>query len=112
MNERVATTPRPPFPAVSIRRQRVQRRVATHRAVVGDAWTNFEQASVEAQAKVHRVIDWTRTLSAIAALIAAGIALRRVATRGHAAPAVRAVALASFLRRVVPTARKLFSPYP
>ena len=44
------------------------------------------------------------------ALIAAGIAFRRVATRGRAAPALRAVALASLIRRVIPTARKLFSP--
>ena len=112
MNEREPVNARAVLPAVSIRRQRVQRRLAMHRAVIDDAWASFEQASVEAQAKAHRVIDWTRTLSAIAAVIAAALALRRVATRGKAGPALRAVALASFLRRVFPNARKLFSPSP
>ena len=109
MNAREVVDARITSPAVSTGRQRVQRRVALHRAVIGDAWASFEEASVETQAKAHRVIDWTRSLAAIAALIAAVVALRRIATRGKAGPALRGVALASLLRRVVSTARRLFS---
>ena len=100
------------LPPVSIRRHRVQRRVALHRPAIAAAWTNFEAASIEAQAKAHRAIEWTRSLSAIVAVVAAVVALRRVARRGNAGPAMRAVAAAGLLRRFVPVFRKLFSPYP
>lgn len=83
-----------------------------HRPTIATAWTNFETASIETQAKAHRVVNWTRGLSAIAAVVAAAIALRRVATRGSTRPTMRAVAAAGLLRRFVPVFRKLFTTYP
>ena len=100
-----------PRPA-SLRRREAQRRLAEHRAAVRAAWADFEGASVVAQARAHRVVDWTRTLSAVAGVAGAIVAIRRMARRGATRPALRTMAAAGILRRLLPTAYQLYLRRP
>lgn len=100
--------PRPP----ALRRREAQRRLAEHRAAVRDAWAEFEDASVAAQARAHRVVDWTRTLSAVAGVAGAIVAVRRMTRRGATRPALRTMAIAGILRRLLPTAYQLYLRRP
>ena len=100
--------PRPP----TLRRREAQRRLAEHRAAVRDAWAEFEDASVAAQARAHRVVDWTRTLSAVAGVAGAIVAVRRMTRRGATRPALRTMAIAGILRRLLPTAYQLYLRRP
>jgi hypothetical protein len=68
---------------------------------------NFENAAVLAQARAHRVVDWVRTLSGLAAVAAAILAIRRMTRHGGAGSAMRTVAVAGVLRRLLPTAFQL-----
>ena len=93
-------------------RQQAQFRVAANRASVAEAWADVERETVVLQARAHRAIDWTRTLSALAAIAGAIVAFRRVALRRSAGPALRAVAATTLLRRVVPSAFRLYLRRP
>lgn len=97
---------------VALRREQAQRRVAANRAVIADAWSDVGQATVVLEAKAHRAVDWTRTLTAIAAVIGGMVAVKRVLTRGRAGPALRAVAATGVLRRALPTALRLYMRRP
>jgi hypothetical protein len=105
-----------PRPA-SLRRREAQRRLAEHRAVVRDVWTDFENASVVAQARAHRIVDWARTISALVGVVGAIVAVRRMTTRGSAMrastrPALRTMAIVGLLRRLLPTAYQLYVRRP
>ena len=100
-----------PRPA-SLRRREAQRRLAEHRAAVRAAWSDFEGASVVAQARAHRVVDWARTLSAVAGVAGAIVAIRRMTRRGATRPALRTMAIAGILRRLLPTAYPLYLRRP
>ena len=93
-------------------RQQAQLRVAANRASLAEAWRDVEQQTIVLQARAHRAIDWTRTLSALAAIAGAIVAFRRVALRRSAGPALRAVAATTLLRRVVPSAFRLYLRRP
>jgi hypothetical protein len=97
---------------VALRREQAQQRVAANRAVIADAWVEFGQAAVGLEAKARLAVDWTRTLSTIAAVIGGVVAFRRLATRGRAGPALRALATTSVLRRVLPSALRLYLRRP
>jgi len=103
-----AKDPRP----ASLRRREAQRRLAEHRAVVRDAWMEFESAAVAAQARVHRIVDAARTVSAVAGVVGAIVAIRRMTTRHATRPALRTVAIAGILRRLLPTAYQLYVRRP
>ncbi len=100
-----------PLP-VSTRRREAQRHLAEHRIAVREAWLDFEDAAVQAQARAHRVVDWARTLSALAAVVGAILAIRRMTMRGAAGPAMRTMAVAGILRRLLPTAFQLYLRRP
>jgi hypothetical protein len=97
---------------VSTRRQQAQFRAAANRANIAEAWADVERETIVLQARAHRAIDWTRTLSALAAIAGAVVAFRRMVTRGGAGPALRAVATTTLLRRVVPSAFRLYLRRP
>jgi hypothetical protein len=106
MNSRLSDLP------VSTRREQAQRRVAANRAAIAAAWADVEQQTVVIQARAHRAIDWTRTLSAIAAMAGAIVAFRRTIARGNAGPALRTVAATTLLGRIVPSALRLYLRRP
>jgi hypothetical protein len=97
---------------VATRRQQAQFRAAANRASIAEAWADVERETVVLQARAHRAIDWTRTLSALAAITGAIVAFRRMMIRGRAGPALRAVAATTLLRRVVPSALRLYLRRP
>jgi hypothetical protein len=97
---------------VATRRQQAQFRAAAGRANIAEAWADVERETVVLQARAHRAIDWTRTLSALAAIGGAIVALRRVVMRRRPGPALGAVAATTLLRRVVPSAFRLYLRRP
>ena len=107
---------------VAVRREQAQQRIAANRAAVAVAWADVGEATVALEAKAHRAVDWTRTLSAIAAVIGGLVALRRMVTRApvgpgmvtraRAGPALRAMAAATVLRRALPSALRLYLRRP
>ena len=103
-----AKDPRP----ASLRRREAQRRLAEHRAVVRDVWADFESASVAAQARMHRIVDAARTVSAIAGVVGAIVAIRRMTMRHATRPALRTMAIAGILRQLLPTAYRLYARRP
>src|SRR5215831_11241620 len=97
---------------VAMLREQVRFRAAANRASIAEAWADVERETIVLQARAHRAIDWTRTLSALAAIAGAIVAFRRVVTRGNAGPALRAIAATTLLRRVVPSAFRLYPRRP
>ncbi len=97
---------------VTARRRDAQLRLAEHRIDMREAWVNFENAAVVAQARAHRIVDGIRTLSGLAAVVAAILAIRWMTMRGGAGPAMRTVAVAGVLRRLLPTAFQLYLRRP
>jgi len=107
---------------VAVRREHAQQRIAASRVAIEVAWADVGEATVALEAKAHRAVDWTRTLSAIAAVIGGLVALRRVVTRprtgpgvvtgARAGPALRAMAAATVLRRALSSALRLYLRRP
>ena len=94
---------RRPLP-LRTQREHAQRRVAASRHAIAAAWADVERETAVIQARAHRAIDWTRTLSAIAAMAGAIVAFRRAIARGNAGPALRTVVATTLLGRIVPSA--------
>jgi len=102
---------------LSTRREQAQVRVAANRAEIAEAWGDVERETTVLQARAHRAVDWTRTVSALAAIVAAIVAFRRGITRGNPRPALRAmaataIAATTLLRRVLPSAFRLYLRRP
>src|SRR5262249_22229755 len=102
---------------VATRRQQAQIRVAANRASIGEAWGDFERETIVLQARAHRAVDLTRTVSALAAIVAASLAVRRGITRGNPRPALQGmaattIAATTLLRRVLPSAFRLYLRRP
>ena len=98
--------------SASLRRREAQRRLAEHRAVVRESWTDFESASVVAQGRMHRFVDAARTLGALAGVVGAIVAIRRMTVRHATRPALRTMAIVGILRRLLPTAYQLYTRRP
>jgi len=97
------------FPrSAGVQRERAQQRIAASRAAVAAAWADVEVATITLEARAHRVIEWARTLSLLAALLGGTIALRRLVARGGTLAALRTLAATTALRRVLPTALQLY----
>jgi hypothetical protein len=92
-----------------MRRNALQLRVAAQRIAIGDAWTGFEQAAARGEAKVRRVVTWMRRVSALSALLAMGMAARRLFHGGFASRALGALALAQGARRLLIPLRRRYA---
>ncbi len=94
---------RVPRASVAARRYEAQRRVAAQRAAIAAAWGDFEYEAAVAEARVRRAIAWARRISALTALIGAGMTARRFFRQGVASRALGVIALALAARRLLGT---------
>ena len=85
----------------SLRRNELQLQVAAQRIAIGDAWSDFERAAAHGEARVRRVVTWMRRVSALTAILATGVAARRVFHGGFASRVLGALALAQGARRLL-----------
>ena len=89
--------------SVAARRYAAQRRVAAQRAAIAAAWGDFEYESAVVEGRVRRGIAWARRISALTALIGAGMTARRFFRQGVASRALGVIALAQAARRLLGT---------
>lgn len=102
-----------PRAPVAMRRNEAQLRVAAQRIAIGDAWTDFERATAQGETRVRRVMTWARRVSALTALLAAGVTLQRLFHGGFASRAVGVLTLARGARRLFgPARRRSSGPHP
>jgi hypothetical protein len=92
---------RPSRVSPAARRAAAQRRVAAQRAAIGAAWDGFEYESAVVEGRAHRAIAWVRRISAVAAVVGAGMTARRLLRKGMAKRVFGAIALAQMARRLL-----------
>src|SRR5258706_10752677 len=89
---------------IAMRRHEVERRIATQRATIGAAWTEFEYAEGRMETNLRRAIGWTRRASSIALSVAALYAFRRM---HRATPVAAAVGILNKTASAAATWRSL-----
>lgn len=83
-----------------MRRHEAQLRVAAQRIAIGDAWIGFARAAAQGEARMRRLVTWMRRVSALTALLAAGVTLQRLFRGGFASRAIGVLTLARGARRL------------
>ena len=74
------------LPPVSVRRANAQRRIARQRATISEAWQAFARHEVRGERRVRQALALSRRIAGISALLAAGLAIRRVSARRSTTP--------------------------
>jgi hypothetical protein len=86
---------------LAARRFAAQRRAAAQRAAIASAWDDFELRAADVEVRVRRGIAWVRRISALTALIGAGVTARRFLRQGVASRVFGVIALAQAARRLL-----------